>query len=584
MNWARIFRKKQSAPDAQAIEQAIQIGLDHHRAGRLPEAERCYQEVLRSDPANADVLHLLGVVAAQVGKTGLAVEMIDKALSIKPDYAEALCSRGNALQELRRYEEAIASYDRALSIKSGIAETSNNRGNTWLVVQSEIAEVLCNRGRALKAISCYEEALASYNRALSLRPEFAEALCGRGNMLEELKQPGAALASYDRAIAIKPENADAHICRGNVLQKLTRLKAAVSSYDRAIVIKPDSAEAYSNRGTALQELMQLDAAVASYDRAIAIKPDYASAYWNKSFVLLLRGDFENGWPLHEWRWRRGQAGRHKRDFPQPLWLGKEPLSGKTILLHSEQGLGDTIQFCRYARLVANLDAHVIMEVPEPLLPLLKDLDGVSQFVAKGSALPAFDYHCPLLSLPLAFRTDLGSIPCPRRYLRADREHVAIWRVRLGEPTKPRIGLVWSGNTEHKYDHSRSMALAELVKHLPSKYEYVSLQKDVREADRPKLEARLDILHFGDELKDFADTAALCEQLRLIISVDTSVAHLAGALGKPVWILLPYRPDWRWMLERTDSPWYPGARLFRQEKSGDWDAVMKRVKAELAPFS
>ena len=560
--WVRFFRKTPSVAQSKAVLQAIQSGLVHHQAGRLEDAERCYMHALQPDPDNPDALHLLGVIAAQVGKNEIAVELIDKALSTKPEFAEALCNRGNALQELKRYDEAIASYDRALLIKSGIAEASSNRGN------------------ALKALKRYDDALASYDQALLIKPDHAEALYNRGTALQDLKRLDAAVASYDRAIAIKPLYPEAIYNRGTVLQELRLLHAAVASYDRAISIKADYAEAYSNRGTALQELMQLDAALSSYDRAIAIRPDQADNYCNKAFVLLLKGDFATGWPLYEWRWRRGEAGKHKREFAQPLWLGKEPLAGKTILLHSEQGLGDAIQFCRYGRLVADLGGRVIVEVPEPLLHLLGDLEGVSQIIAKGSALPAFDFHCPLLSLPLAFGTDLGSIPCAEGYIRADRERVAKWRERLGEPGRPRIGLVWSGNSEHKFDHNRSMSLAELVRHLPAQFEYVSLQREVREADKAMLEARSDIVHFGEELKDFADTAALCEQLRLIISVDTSVAHLAGALGKPLWILLPYQPDWRWMLERTDSPWYPGARLFRQEKSGDWDAVMKRLRAEL----
>ena len=560
--WARIFGKTPSVAQTDTVAQTLQTGLEQHQAGRLQEAERLYKQILQVEPGNADVLHLLGVVAAQVGKNEIAVELIDKALSIKPGIAEAWSNRGNALQELKRYEEAVASYDRALLIKPGIAEAWSNRGN------------------AFKGLKRYDEALASYDQALSVKPDHAEALYNRGTALQELKQLDAAVASYDRAIAIKPDYAEAIYNRGTALQELQQLDAAVASYDHAIAVKPDYAKAYSNRGTALQELMQLDAAVASYDRAIAIKPDYAGAYGNKSFVLLLGGDFKNGWPLYEWRWKRKEESKHKRDFPQPLWLGKESLGGKTILLHSEQGLGDTIQFCRYARLVAALGARVVMELPEPLLDLLKDLAGVSEFIAKGSALPAFDYHCPLLSLPLAFKTDLGTVPTLPRYLGADGERIAKWRARLGERTKPRIGLVWSGNIDHKDDHNRSMSLTDLLKHLPARYQYVSLQREVREADQALLAARSDILHFGDELKDFADTAALCEQMDLIISVDTSVAHLAGALGKPVWILLPFRPDWRWLLERTDSPWYPSARLFRQEKMGDWDGVMKSVKAEL----
>ena len=270
----------------------------------------------------------------------------------------------------------------------------------------------------------------------------------------------------------------------------------------------------------------------------------------------------------------------KRAFSQPLWLGQESLAGRTILLHSEQGMGDTIQFCRYAKLVSDLGARVILEVPKPLLGLLKQLSWVSEFVVDGSPLPAFEYHCPLLSLPLAFKTTVHSIPSPTAYLRADPGKLAYWTSKLGEKSTPRVGLVWSGRPEHTNDRNRSIGLATLLQYLPPGYQYVSLQKDVRDSDRPVLESRPDLLHFGHDLNDFADTAALCELMEVIISVDTSVAHLSGALGKPTWVLLPFSPDWRWLLDRDDSPWYPSVKLYRQPRVSDWDSVMKKVRAQL----
>ncbi len=589
-----------SAPQTVTVPQALQAGLEHHQAGRLPQAEQAYRLALQLDAANPDALHLLGVIAAQVGKNEIAVDLFDRALAVKPDFAEALSNRGNALQELKRYEEALASYEKALSIKAGIAEALSNRGNALtalkrydealasydraLLIKLDYPEALHNRGIALIALKRYDDALANYDQALAIKPEFAEALCSRGNVLQELRQLDAAVASYDRAIAIRPGYAEAYSNRGNALLKRMHAQAALASHDRAIAIKPDYAEGHSNRGYALEELGQLDAAMASYDRAIALKPAFAEACSNKAFLLLLRGDFERGWALNEWRWKREEVSGSARDFPRPLWLGRESLAGKTILLHSEQGFGDTIQFCRYARLVADLGARVILEAPRPLMHLLEGLAGVAELVAAGSPLPAFDFHCPLLSLPLAFNTNLGTIPASQRYLGAEAERLAEWRERLGEQTKPRIGLVWSGRPEHKHDHNRSIALADLIRYLPPHYQYVSLQKEVRDADRPSLASRPDILHFGDALRDFADSAALCELMRLVISVDTSVAHLAGALGKPVWLLLPSRPDWRWLLDRADSPWYPSARLFRKETIGSWDGVLARVETELMQLS
>jgi hypothetical protein len=285
--------------------------------------------------------------------------------------------------------------------------------------------------------------------------------------------------------------------------------------------------------------------------------------------------------LYERRWDIEKLKLQKHDFQQPIWLGKESIAGKTVLLHAEQGLGDAIQFCRYAEAVAALGARVVLEAPAALIPLLRSLAGVSDWVAAGSPLPHFDLHCPFLSLPLAFGTDRDTIPARPRYLAADAGKLAQWAGRLGKTTRPRIGLAWSGNPGHILDHQRSLLFADLIRHLPSAYQYVSLQKVVRDIDQPPLASRRDVLAFGDDLVDFSDTAALCELMDLVISVDTSVAHLSGGLGRPTWILLPFHPDWRWLLDRDDSPWYPSATLFRQDKAGGWDALLRRVARALA---
>lgn len=429
----------------------------------------------------------------------------------------------------------------------------------------------------------HRRAVELIGKAIELNPDNAAFYSNRGNALKELKLLDAAVESYSRAIAIKPDYAEAYSNRGLALAELKQLDAAVESFNKAIAIKPDYAKAYFNRGAALAELKQLNAAVASYDKAIAIKPDYAEAYWNKSLALLLGGDFVNGLELHEWRWKIDTFTYPKRNFPQPRWLGKESIAGKSILLHSEQGFGDTIQFCRYANLVSDLGARVIMEVETSLVGLLKELAGVSDLVVKSSPLPAFDYHCPLSSLPLAFKTDVNCIPSAPKYLSADTKKMTHWANRLGEKTKQRVGLVWSGNAEHKNDHNRSIILSELIQQLPPDYQYVSLQDKVRDIDKSTLESRANILHFGGDLKDFTDTAALCELMDVVISVDTSVAHLGGALGKPTWVLLPFSPDWRWLLDRDDSPWYPSVKLYRQPSIGDWGSVFAKVKGDLAQF-
>jgi hypothetical protein len=305
--------------------------------------------------------------------------------------------------------------------------------------------------------------------------------------------------------------------------------------------------------------------------------------WNLALCRLLAGDFARGWAGYEWRWNvpqlAGQIGERRR-YAQPLWLGAEPLQGRTLLLYGEGGLGDTLQFCRYAKLAADAGARVILEVPGALQALLRNLAGVSQLVEKGGALPAFDLHCPLPSLPLAFGTTLDNVPSPRSYIAASPARLAEWNARLGESSQPRVGLVWSGGTKHTNDRNRSIALRELIEYLPRQFQYVSLQKETRGSDEDALRSRADILRFDGRLDDFADTAALCQLMDVVVSVDTSVAHLSGAMGRPVWLLLPCVPDWRWLLGREDSVWYPSARLLRQDKAGDWAGVLARVRSEL----
>ena len=527
-----------------------------------------------------------------------ALGSYDKAIAVKADYAEAYKNRGNALVELKQLDAALASYDKAIAIKADYAEAYYNCGVVFhelrqlasavasydraLAIKADYAAAYSNRGIALAELKHFEAAVASFDRAIAIKPDFVEAYSNRGIALVELKQLDAAVASFNKAIATKADFAEAYNNRCDALRELKQLDAAVASCDRAIAIKPDYAEAYVNRGVILKELLQLDAAVASFDKAIEIKADCASAHWNLSLCNLLRGNFESGWLGYEWRWKNEAVSSiiGKRNFPQPPWLGNESLNNKTILLYAEQGLGDSLQFCRYTRLVAALGANIILEVPHPLVKLLNNLEGVSQVIARGDTLPEFDYQCPLLSLPLAFRTNLETIPTSQGYIVSNKEKVAEWQNKLGERTRPRIGMVWSGSTGHKGGPDRSLSLNQIARLLSNDYQFISLQKEVREGDTQVLAEFDEIKHFGEEFNDFTDTAALCELMDVVISVDTSVAHLAGALGKAVWILLPFCPDWRWLLDREDSPWYPTARLFRQPAIGDWPSVILKIGRHL----
>src|SRR6266513_2126419 len=553
----------QSEQQTVAIPQAIQVGLEHHQAGRLAEAERIYQRVLEVDPNNPDALHLLGVIAHQVGKNEISCQLIEKAIRYNPSNPYFLNNRGNALQALKRYGEALASYDKALTIRADYADSLNNRGNS------------------LQGLKRFEEALASYDKALAINPDYAEALNNRGNALQALKRYGEALASYDKALTIRADYADALNNRGTTLRVLNRYEEALASYDKALTINPDFAEALGNRGLALQELKRFEEALASYRKALTIEPDYVPAHWNESLCRLLIGDFERGWEKYEWRWKCDHVLPATRNFSQPLWLGKEDITGKTILLHAEQGLGDTIQFARYAQAVAQKCAKVILEVEPTLRSLLSEISGAYKVLSRGEPLPEFDFHCPLLSLPLAFNTRPETIPATIPYLGARAAVVKRWEDNLGKRNAPRVGIVWSGLSAHVNDHKRSIALSRLAGLAGPRVRLVSLQNEVRTEDEKALATNKQILHFGSELADFSDTAALVSLMDLVVSVDTSVAHLAGALGTPVWILLPFAPDWRWMVDREDSPWYPTARLFRQPKIGDWDSVIHKGRQELS---
>ncbi len=388
-----------------------------------------------------------------------------------------------------------------------------------------------------------------------------------------------ALESHQRVVALVPSHPEALYNCGVVAHLLNRHDEALDYYDRALSLKP-AHEIFTNRGLVLADLQRTGEALASYGRALEIKPDSPEARLNESLCYLQMGDFARGWSGFEWRWKQQQLQRVNRDFRQPLWSGTAPLKDRTILLHSEQGLGDTLQFCRYVKQVAAMHARVVLEVQRPLLPLLHALEGAAVVLAKSDVLPDFDYHCPLMSLPLALGTTLDTLPGGIPYLHADAALAEVWRGRLGNPVRPRAGLVWCGSASHNNDRNRSIALEVLLPMLHEGVEWISLQKDLREEDAGVLASRPDILHAGEQLGSFADTAALIELLDIVVTVDTSVAHLAGAMGKTVWILLPFNADWRWLLDRDDSPWYPSARLFRQPAMGDWRSVIARVRAAL----
>lgn len=493
-----------------------------------------------------------------------ALAAFDEAIALKPDYAEAHNGRGIVLVNLNRPAEALSGFRRAIALKPGYAEAYNNSG---LVLQD---------------LKRFDDALANFDRALALQPENARLYNNRGTTLHEAERLDDALSSYDRAIALKGDYAEAHYNRGIALQDLQRLDEALAAFDAAVALKPDYAAAYNNRGIVLQDFKRLDEAAGSFAKTIALSGGFPEAYLNLSYCFLLMGRFAEGWRLHEWR-KQTAAPVGNQSFPQPLWLGQEDVAGRTVFVHPEQGLGDTIQFCRYARLLAKRGAKVAMAVQDPLYSLLRPM-GPDIQILKNDEVPAtFDYHCPLLSLPLAFGTTLENIPCEPAYIFADAQRSKAWEARLPPRTKARIGIVWAGNAKQKNDRNRSIGLSALAPILADDVQWISLQKELRAGDAALLRDLPQIAHYGEELADFSDTAALLDRMDLLISVDSSVAHLAGAMGKPVWIALAFNADWRWLAGRDDNPWYPSARLFRQDKLGSWDHVVARLGAALCDY-
>ena len=548
------------------IEQAFQTALAHHQAGRLVEAEAIYRQILAVEPRHANALQLLGLIAHHMGRVDVAVDLITKAIAIIPNCPEAHYNLGNALIAKGQLDEAAASYRQAIALRPNYAEAHNNLGN------------------ALKDKSQTEEAVTAFRQAIALNPNLPEAYNNLGNLLKDKGQLDEAVVAYRQTIALKPNLPEAHYNLGVALYGTGQLDEAAASYRKAVALRPNYAEAHNNLGNALKDKSQTEEAVTAYREAISLIPNYAEAHSNLALALLLQGNFTEGWAEHEWRWKLKVVACLRRNLNQPQWDGSH-LAGRTILLHAEQGFGDAIQFIRYVPLVQERGGKAIIECQPELQALLQANMPDLPVVARGHTLPAFDVHCPLLSLPRIFATDLSNIPRNVPYLHASVADAGIWRDRIaGYSSEIKAGIVWAGNPNHTNDRNRSLNLSSLtpLSEVPG-VRFFSLQKGKADSEAKMVSAGIELTDMAGELKDFADTAALIANLDLVITVDTAVAHLAGAMGKPVWTLLPFAPDWRWLLVREDSPWYPTMRLFRQPTIGDWDSVIRRVAGELAVF-
>lgn len=573
------------------------LGVLRHQQGRSVEALDLLETALRRVPGSADALSNRGIVLKVLERHEQALASCDSALRIKPDHIDALSNRSQVLLRLHRFAEALESADAALALKADHVAALNNRGYALVKLErvpeavETFQRVVRNRpndldglydlGNALQLMGQLQEALASYTQVLARKPDRIDAMNNSGVVLQKLERFEEALARFEKALAIAPNFAEAHSNRGNVLLRLGRPAEAVDAYDRALAVKPSFATARNNRGTALVGLNRHHEAVNDFNLALASHPRHAEVQFNRSLALLALGDFREGWRAFESRWDQEHWAAKRRNFTQPLWLGEQPIAGKTVLLHTEQGYGDAIQFVRYAPLVAARGARVILEVHPALKALMSTITAVSDVVTTDAALPPFDLHCPLMSLPLAFASEPATIPATIPYMSPPAAWLAKWQHRLPQSGGPRIGIVWAGSAVHTNNHNRSIALAQFDRILSAPdLQFVCLQKDVSNADAAVLRSHGRVAVLGDELKDFADTAAIIAMLDLVVSVDTSVVHLAGALGRPVWVLLPFSADYRWMIDREASPWYPSARLLRQPRIGDWDSVLERVTREL----
>jgi tetratricopeptide (TPR) repeat protein len=603
-------------------------GVALHREGRLAEAERIYAEVLRQDPADSIALNCSAVALRELGRPEEAIARADAAITVRPT-ADAWCTRGAALSDLGRFAEAIANFDqaiallphcveahnyrgmtlqrlqrtddalvsfeRALALRPESAELHNNRGNVLrqlrrfpealasyeraLALQPHLAAAYNNRGLVLQALGRHAEAARSYQRALALQPEFAEAYNNLGTAQCELGQPAEALENCSRALQLQPGMTGVHGNLGNALRDLERPEEALVQYDLALHEASQDADNHCRRGNALFDMKLISQAVACYERAIGLDSRHAQAHFNKSLCLLLSGDFARGLPLYEWRKELAPAAAG--GISGAAWFGKGEVSGRTLFVHADQALGDTIEFCRFAKLAEQRGAHLILAVQPQLRELLSGLSSTMQIVALGEAAGRFDYHCALMSLPLALRTTLADIPAAVPYLYADPRRAEQWRQRIGAHGF-RIGIVWQGS-RNRIDVGRSVPLEmfERLAAIPG-VRLISLQKDDARSRSESRQLPVELLGeaFDSGPQAFLDSAAVMTHLDLVITCDTALAHLAGAIGRPTWVALKHVPDWRWLLDRSDSPWYPGMRLFRQSRRGDWDGVFADIHREL----
>jgi Flp pilus assembly protein TadD len=583
--------------NGERLAQAGQAYQTRDYAGAI----RLCQQVLQTDPFQADALSLLGFTYLALGKLDDAAAACRQALSVRPNHLDAHNALGIAMAQQKLWRDAEASFRQVIRIKPDFAHGYNNLGITLkeqgrlqdadacyrnaIRLDPNSADAFNNLGNVLRDLGRSAEAESALQSAIRLRPNYPEAHHNLGLALKDQGKLIEAEAAYRRAISLQPGYTDAYNNLGNVLNAQGRFSEAEACYHEALRHQPRNAEAHSNLGVMLTDQGRLEEAASHYTEAIRVQPDYAGAHYNFAMHLLLRGDFARGWKEYEWRWRVRKLPPHGRPFTQPLWDGS-PLNGRTILLHSEQGLGDMIQFVRYATVASERGGTVIMECQRAIVPLLAGCRGVDRAIPEGSPLPHFDFHAPLMSLPSILGTTVETIPASIPYLSADPARVERWGRELSAIEGLKVGIVWRGNANNRRDHARSFGLDQLAPVAEvDGVRLISLQKGADRGEVADFAAKYPLVDWTDRLDEgdspFLDTAAVMKGLDLVVSADTAPCHLAGALGVPVWVALPLIPDWRWLLNRDDSPWYPTARLIRQTRSGDWADLFERMAKMLA---
>jgi tetratricopeptide (TPR) repeat protein len=587
------------ALDANHLDAGFNRAITLHEMQRYDEALEAYDQIIASHGEDAALLNNIGMILHCQNRHEQALASLDRALAIDAGYLDAQGNRCQVLEALKRFDEALAAYAQMIDIAPTTGESYVKRAflhmrmghpelaladaDAAIRVAPDTADSHRIRGMALHALQRFPAAVDSYNAALRQNPADAAVYDQRGLALTAQRQFTLALASHERAIELDNNLAAAHLHCAGVLRDLGQLKSAAQAYARALDMHA-GAEAFTGHALVLGMLGHDDAALEAYGQALALDPDYAPAYWHRSQLYLRNGQFEQGWKDFEWRGKAGTPPAQARALAAPRWEGSASLEGKTILLYAEHGATDTLHACRYVSLVAARGATVILEVPQALAGLLARLEGVSQLVVAGEPLPAVDFECPLPSLPFAFGTTLASIPSVARYLESDPDKVTHWAGVLGERTKPRIGIFWSASASEPDSAQRSIKLADFGRLFAADCQFVVLQTELNAIDRAVLGIKKNVVQPGSAVADLTDTAALCELMDVIVTIDSAVAHLAGALGKPAWVLLPVAADWRWLREREDSPWYPGAELYRQPLDGGWNVVLDKVGANLSALA